>query len=307
MKPSPVIAAIEAGGSKFWVSTGLPGNLLDAPVRVPTGCPEQTLTAVRKILREARLRTPFQSIGIATFGPVGVQAEAPDYGIIGPTPKVEWQGVDYLSALAEFDVPVAVDTDVNAAALAEATLGAAVADQRVVYITVGTGIGGGVAIDGRQGNGVSHPEMGHLKVAPHPEDSFSAGICPFHDACVEGLASGAAIMERWGCPLSDLPPSHPGHRLESFYLAQLCYNIALVLVPDKIVLGGGVMETPGLLEAVQRQTKDLMGGYMAGTGMMDHPSSRIVAPQLAPFSGLVGAGLLAEQCLGKATNTEAKS
>ena len=306
MTPAPVIAAIEAGGSKFWVSTGQSGNLSEAPVRVSTTSPEQTLTAIKQILREAQLQTPFQSIGVATFGPVGVQARAPDYGIIGPTPKAEWQGVDYLSALAEFGVPVAVDTDVNAAALAEATLGAAVADPRVVYLTVGTGIGGGVVIDGRQSNGVSHPEMGHLNVALHPEDPVTTGVCPFHDACVEGLASGAAVMERWGCPLSDLPPDHLGHRLESYYLAQLCYNIALVLVPDKIVLGGGVMETPGLLAAIQHQTRDLMGGYMAGTGVMDQPSRRIVAPQLAPYSGLVGAGLLAEQCLGQAGIRESK-
>ena len=296
---APRVAAIEAGGTKFWVNAGTRDTLLSEPERFATATPEITLPHIIAALRGAFARQPFQAIGIATFGPVGVNPQAENYGVIGSTPKAGWQGFNFLSALAEFGVPVAVDTDVNAAALAEAAQHTGTQDDRLVYITVGTGIGGGIAIGGQPSNGVSHPELGHIRVARHPEDPLPSGICPFHDHCLEGLASGPAIYRRWGCDLGQLPQIHPGHRLTAYYLAQLCTTLLLTLAPGRIVLGGGVMSTPALLGKVRQQTEQLLGGYLTGTEVFDSPTQRITAPELAPLSGLAGAGMLAENVLRK--------
>ena len=287
------IAAIEVGGSKCLAAIGHRATFRESYLRIPTGDPEDTIGQLLACLRQGYAEQPFAAIGVASFGPLGINPEMPDYGIIGTTPKPLWQGLDYLDALAEFGVPIAVDSDVNAAGLAEFAEGAARGCRRAVYITVGSGIGGGVIIDGRASNGLSHPELGHMRVAIHPDDPLPQGCCPFHGSCVEGLASGPAIQERWGTDLSSLPESHPGHALVAHYIAQLCMNLALTLVPDALILGGGVMQTPGLHSAVCRAFGISMADYLPLWQDEADVERLIRRPQLAPVSGLIGAGLLA--------------
>jgi len=293
----PRIAAIEAGGSKCLAVVGSRVTARHPYYSVATGDPEITLQSILSFLRQEFDQRPFESIGVATFGPVGIEKKRADYGVIGPTPKAGWQGVNYVHALAEFNVPIVVDSDVNSAALAESCAGVARDCPRVVYVTVGTGIGGGIILEGRPSNGLGHPELGHMAIAVHPDDPAPQGCCSFHGSCLEGLASGAAIRQRWGASLSELPPHHPAHALTSYYVAQMCLNLTLTLMPDALVLGGGVMETPGLRAAVCRQFRSLMAGYLPRWNSAEAVEQLIRQPQLAPVSGLMGAALMAEAAL----------
>jgi len=295
--PPPRIAAIEAGGSKCLAVVGSQVTAHHPYHSIATHDPEITLHSILSFLRREFNQRPFQSIGVATFGPVGIQKKQADYGVIGPTPKVGWQGVNYVEALEEFKVPIVVDSDVNSAALAESCVGVARGCPRVIYVTVGTGIGGGIILEGRPSNGLGHPELGHMTIAAHPDDPRPKGSCSFHGHCLEGLASGAAILKRWGAPLSELPPHHPAHALTSYYIAQMCLNLTLTLMPDALVLGGGVMETPGLRGAVCQQFRNLMAGYLPRWNSAEAVEQLIRQPELAPISGLVGAALMAEAAL----------
>jgi fructokinase len=188
---------------------------------------------------------------------------------------------------------VGFDTDVAAAAIAESRWGAAQGERVAVYVTVGTGIGGGAVLEGRALHGRSHAEMGHIAVRRDPADAGFAGTCPFHGDCLEGLASGPAIMARWGASLSELPADHPGHGIIAGYLAQLCLALEAMLSPGRIVIGGGVAQTPGLLKAIGERAEALAGGYFAG-----FDAGRIVTPGLGEHSGLLGALALAMDVAG---------
>jgi len=259
---------------------------IQAETRIKTSDPDTTLLAAIDWLAGAGNLT---SIGIASFGPVELDPQSDHWGYITNTPKPGWQNTDFAGRVHRaLGLPVSFDTDVNAAALAEARWGAATGQRVSVYITVGTGIGGGLIVDGKPYRGLSHPEMGHFRPRLHPTDVAFKGICSVHGSCLEGLASGPAISARWGAELSDLAPDHPAHEIVSGYLAQLVVALQAMVQPGRIVLGGGVMATPGLLDRVRIQAIQQGGGYFQGR--LDEVLS---SPALGDRSGLLGAMALA--------------
>ena len=291
----PVFVAIEAGGTKFVVSVGRHWQSA-VTTTISTTTHAQTSAALLEFLRQQIAGQPLAAIGVASFGPLGIDPQLPSYGVIGATPKAGWSGFSYRQILREFAAPVAVDSDVNAAALAEARHGAGRGCSRVMYITVGTGIGGGLVFDGRVSNGVTHPELGHMLLPVHPDDPLDAGCCPYHGSCLEGLAAGPSVQARWGVDLSQLGREHIGFELQAYYLAAMSANLILQSVPDRIILGGGVMQTPGLLEQVRIATRTLLNGYRPDLDTELAMAELIQLPQHAPVSGLVGAFELAFDC-----------
>ncbi len=256
-------------------------------IRIPTGLPGETLTALSDFFLECRTDgLNYSALGIGSFGPIR-------NGVVLATPKKGWEGTDisrYFQKL--LGVPVACETDVNAAALAEALYGAGRKKRTVLYVTVGTGIGGGLCQEGRVYSGMLHPELGHIPLKRNENDSFS-GDCPFHGDCWEGLASGPAVEKRWKIRSVELPPDHPAWNLEAFYLAQGFLAMGYTLQPDLIVFGGGLSAVPGLLEKTRVQMKHLSGGYLGQGSDLENWDSRLVLPELSN-PGLYGAFLLAE-------------
>ena len=290
-----LIGAIEAGGTKFRCAVAdFAGHLL-REVRIPTSTPTQTIATCMEFFdSQASSLGELTAFGIASFGPVDLDKRSKTFGHLLATPKSGWEGTDLISPFIEFyGKPVFIDTDVNAAALAEARLGAGRGCVGVAYVTVGTGIGGGAIVNGSPLHGVPHPEMGHLRVVRDPRDSFE-GICPFHGDCLEGLASGPAILARWGSPLDRLGADHVAASILGNYLGQLAAVIVLVLSSDRIVFGGGVMGTAGLLGHIRHHARMLLADYPTKS-----VESRICLPELAENSGLVGAGLLAAANLAR--------
>jgi fructokinase len=274
---------IEAGGTKFVLGVADASGAIAATHRVPTTTPEQTLGEAEAWFREQRLSPA--AIGIAAFGPLDLDRGSPDWGHITRTTKPHWSHTDLAGPFATaFSCPVEIETDVNGAALAEARWGAGKGHTSLLYLTVGTGVGGGFVCDGRLLHGVSHPEMGHIRMPRHPDDADFAGSCPFHGNCLEGLASGPAIIARWGQSLSQLGSGHPARAMIGWYLGQAVCTFQAIMEPARIVLGGGVMGTPGLLEIVREQAALAGAGYFAGD-----PAEVVVAPGLGTNSGLLGA------------------
>lgn len=274
---------IEAGGTKFVLGIGDENGVIGVTFRIPTTTPVETIEAALDWFRTQAL--PLSGIGIGAFGPLGIDPQASDWGHIGQTPKPHWSGADLVGPFAKaLGCPVAIDTDVNAAALAEARWGAGIGYGSLLYLTIGTGIGGGFVSKGQIIGGLSHPEMGHIRVPRHPDDLDFPGICPFHGDCLEGLACGPAIKLRWGASLDKLDNSHPAHAIVAWYLAQAVTTFRAILQPARIVLGGGVMGASGLLDAVQREAAIAGNAYFAGD-----PAETIVAPGLGERSGLMGA------------------
>ena len=251
-------------------------------IRIPTGAPVETMRRVAEFFCSGAMPA---AIGIASFGPVELDRSAPDFGSITSTPKREWRGCNVVGAVREwFPGPVAFETDVNAAALGEHRWGAARGLRTFLYVTVGTGIGGGAMVEGALLHGRAHPEMGHIRV-PHDRarDSF-AGACPYHADCLEGLASGQAIERRWGAPAEIIADDHPAWKLEADYLALACANWTYSFSPQRIILGGGVMRAH-LFPMIRTRTAELLAGYMA--------TPDIVEPALGIRAGVLGAIALA--------------
>lgn len=291
---TPRLVTIEAGGTKFNVGIGGPDGRFQSKARFATRAPKETLDQVTTWLdAEIDKDGPVAAIGLATFGPVDTDPASADWGRIGLTPKVLWRGVDMLAPFRAYRVPLALDTDVNGAALAEWRWGAGRGCARSCYLTVGTGIGGGAVLDGKMLSGRHHPEMGHSFVRRHPEDDF-AGACPVHGDCLEGLASGNAIAARWGGSLSGLDSGHPGTVMIASYLAQACINIVATIAPEKVILGGGVLTTPGLMATVRHRFEHLANGYFSGFRAQD-----ITLAELFPLSGLAGGLAIAEMALNR--------
>ena len=285
----PRFAAIEAGGTKFNVAVGGPGGRLHRQARFATRSPAETIADVITWLdAQVAADGPLAAIGLATFGPVETDPESPSWGHVGRTPKLAWRGADLAAPFRRFGVPFGLDTDVNGAALAEWRWGAGRASRRLCYLTVGTGIGGGAVIGGRMLSDGRHPEMGHMFVRRHADDRF-AGACPSHGDCLEGLASGPAIRGRWGRALAKLEPGHPAHAMIGNYVAQACINIVATLAPERIVLGGGVLEADGLIDIVRAQYDELANGYFSGFAATD-----ILLAELFPLSGLIGGLAIAQ-------------
>jgi fructokinase len=292
----PVFAGIEAGGTKFVCGVGSGPDELKT-IQFPTTRPGETIGRCIAFLRESAW-TPIAAIGIASFGPVDLHPDSPSWGHITTTPKAGWRNTDLAGPVREaFGIPVGFDTDVNAAALAEHRWGAARDVNDCVYLTVGTGIGGGAICGGRLIRGLLHPEMGHMRI-PHDlaADPFP-GNCPFHGDCLEGLASGPAILERWGCPASELPREHAAWEIEARYLALAVSNLACTISPARIILGGGVMEQRHLFDLIHQHTLALLNGYLESKPITAEIDRYIVPPGLGNRAGVLGALALAEMAM----------
>ncbi len=278
--------AVEAGGTKFICGVGTGPDDLQT-VRIPTGEPAATIDAVISFLREAG-GGKLSAVGIGSFGPICTDRRSPAWGHITSTPKAAWRDSDLAGPIrAALGVPVGFDTDVNAAALAEARWGAARDVSDSLYLTVGTGIGGGAIAAGRVIHGRSHPEMGHIRI-PHDRaaDPFD-GCCPYHGDCLEGLASGPAIAARWGQAAEKLPAEHPAWALEARYLALAVVSFVCTLSSARVILGGGVMRSAALLPLIRSEVARLMNGYVA--------LPEILLPELGDRAGVCGALVLAEE------------
>ena len=279
---------IEAGGTKFVCAVGTGPDDIEDRVRIPTTTPHETLSEVRAYFA----RRPVDAIGIATFGPVETRRGHAGFGTITTTPKAGWAGTDLVGAVREvLEVPVTIDTDVNGAALAEARWGAGVGHSSVLYVTVGTGVGGGVALEGRPIRGRVHPEMGHVSVSRRPGDTF-AGVCPFHGDCLEGMASGTAMRARWGRSAAELGSDLDlAVAIETHYLAAGFRQFVYTLAPDVIVMGGGVSHLAGIHVQTNRALIEMMAGYAI---QPEHREGFVVPPGLGQDAGIAGALALAE-------------
>jgi fructokinase len=297
----PLFGGIEAGGTKFVCAIGTDPEHLIAQTSIATTTPDETIAQAVAFFR-ARMRTvPLAAIGIASFGPLDPDRRSPRFGFITTTPKPGWAYTDLAGAIGRaLGLPVGFDTDVNGAALAEHRWGAARGLESFIYLTVGTGIGGGGMIEGRPMHGLLHPEMGHIAI-PHDRTADPyAGICPYHGDCLEGLASGPAIAARWGHRATALPPDHPAWALEAEYLSLGVVNYLCTLSPQRIVLGGGVMQQTHLFPMIRARVRALLNGYLPLLDAEDALERYIVPPELGDRAGVLGALALAQQIAGEA-------
>lgn len=282
--------ALEAGGTKMVLSHMRENGAMLCRETIPTTTPEETMPRMLAFFREH----PIDALGVACFGPLDLNTKSETYGSITATPKLAWRDYPIMTAFRDaLNIPVAIDTDVNAAALAESQLGAGRGLSSCLYVTVGTGIGGGLIVHGKPVHGLVHPELGHQLLTPHPEDPAPDGFCPYHKHCLEGLAAGPAIEKRWGKPGSELPANHPAWELETEYLAQMCHNAIMSFSPERIILGGGVMQQSFLFTLIREKTLRLLGGYVVSPEVEDRLINYIVKPGLGVHSGVMGAWLLA--------------
>jgi fructokinase len=292
-----VWGGIEAGGTKFVCAVGTAPDDIRAEERFETTTPDETIG--RTVLFFRNHGPDVRAVGIASFGPIDPNPSSPTYGYITSTPKPGWANTDFAGAMRRaLGVPVHFDTDVNVAALGEHRWGAAQGLDTFVYLTIGTGIGGGGLVNGALMHGLLHPEMGHIRI-PHDRaaDPFE-GCCPYHGDCWEGLASGPALEARWGRPPETLPPDHPAWPLQAHYLALALTNFVCTLSPQRIVLGGGVMEQWRLFPLVRRGVQELLNGYLQTPALLSGIEQMIVPPALGNRSGVLGAIALARNGAG---------
>ena len=281
--------ALEAGGTKMVLAVADDQLHILARESLPTKTPEATVPRMLAFFREH----PVDALGIGSFGPLDLNPLSAAYGCITKTPKLGWVDYPLLPVFQrELGIPCVLDTDVNAAALAEAETGAAKGLKNCVYVTIGTGVGAGIYCEGNLVHGLMHPEFGHILLSPHPDDPMPRGVCPYHAGCLEGLASGPSIEKRWGVPARELPADHPAWRLEAHYLAQMCVTALMTVSPEKIILGGGVMGQTQLFPLIRRETERLLGGYLPP---VRDTEKLIVPPSCYPDSGLIGSLLLAKR------------
>jgi fructokinase len=283
---------IEAGGTKFVCAVAAGQNEIQSQTEFPTTSPQETIARIIDFF--VSHPEPIAALGIGSFGPLDPDPESPTFGSITTTPKPGWRNVDIRGRIQSvLQVPIGFDTDVNAAALGEHRWGAARDVDTFVYITVGTGIGGGAMVAGSLLHGLVHPEMGHIRL-PHDRDRDPfEGICPYHGDCLEGLASGRAIEARWQSRGEDLPQDHRAWPLEAHYLALGLMGIICTLSPQRIILGGGVMERLSLFPMIRSQLQDLLGGYIQAPAILDGMDTYVVPPGLGRRAGVLGAIALA--------------
>jgi fructokinase len=286
-----MLGAIEAGGTKFVCAVGDETGRIMERIQIPTTVPFETISQVIAFFRKFQI----EAIGIGSFGPIDVNLDSAKYGNITSTPKSGWKDYPFVQEIRKaLEVPVGFNTDVNAAALGEATFGAAKGLDSCLYITVGTGIGAGAVVQGKLLQGLSHPEMGHILVRRHPEDHY-AGKCPYHSDCLEGLAAGPAIEERWGAKGFELVGRDEVWDMEGYYIAQALMQYILILSPKKIILGGGVMNQEQVFSYVYKYLPELLNGYVTLPKLPDY----IVSPGLGDNAGVIGSLLLAKNALQK--------
>ena len=320
-------AGIEGGGTKFIAAVGTADGEILAEARIPTTTPEATLGACVDFFKaqEAEL-SKLSAIGIATFGPVDLRKDSADYGHITSTPKLRWANTDLLTPFRRFGLPIGLDTDVNGAALGEWRWGAARGLDTFLYLTIGTGIGGGGLFQGQLMHGLLHPEMGHIPLPALRPERFSSAlvepdsalselsdkkdtlmkpfgspnsfsVCPFHEDCFEGLASGPAIEARWGEKAENLPVGHPAWEREASYIASALRSFICTLSPQRIILGGGVMSQSQLFPLIREKTLAALNGYIQAPEIVVHIDEYIVPVALEGKAGILGAFVLAEQVL----------
>jgi len=288
------IGALEAGGTKMVLAIYDENGTELERLTLPTETPEVTMPKMIAFFREHEI----DALGVGSFGPLDLNPASPTYGYITSTPKLAWRNYPLLEKLLDGrDIPAGIDTDVNAAIIAEVEMGAARGCENAVYVTIGTGIGGGVYSNGKTVHGLLHPEVGHALLCPHPDDPNPRGVCPYHASCLEGLAAGPAIGARVQGDARDLPDDHPTFAIEAYYLAQMCVNLIMTLSPERIILGGGVMQRQSLLKQVREETLRLLNGYIQAPAITEHIDEYIVAPELFPVSGLVGSYLIGKKAL----------
>ncbi len=290
---------IEGGGTKFVCAVGAGPHNIRAEARIPTSTPEETISqAVDFFKRQEAILGKLSAIGLACFGPLDPNPGSPTYGQILSTPKPGWSGADVVGMLrSAFDIPIAFDTDVNGAALGEWKWGKAQGLHTFVYLTIGTGIGGGAFVEGKLLHGLLHPEMGHIAVKHHLKKDPFEGVCPFHGDCFEGLASGVAIEKRWEARGETLPQDHPAWELEADYIAQALASYSFMLSPQRIILGGGVGSVPHLLLRVRKKTREYINGYIQSPVILENIETYIVSPGLGNKAGILGAIALARETL----------
>lgn len=285
-----LIGAIEAGGTKFVLAVAREDGTILQEARIATRTPDQCFPEVAEFFRAAAAaHAPLSSFGVASFGPIDIDPASSTYGTFTTTPKPGWAGARFHDVLGEFGVPIAVDTDVNGAALGEWLKGAGQGCTTLAYTTVGTGIGTGVVHKGKPLMGFSHYESGHIQPPRDAAVDPFAGSCPFHGDCLEGLAAGPAIEARWGQSLSELGSPPEKVELIAGYIAHLAASLVLLHMPDRLIFGGGVMKAPGLLQAVRRQTERKLAGYVRAPQLDPGLEQYIVAPGLGDHAGITGA------------------
>jgi fructokinase len=287
---------IEAGGTKFICATGTGPDDIRDRTQFPTTTPEVTIGKAIGFFRQEMKKGPLAAIGMASFGPLDLNEKSPTHGCITTSPKPGWANANLLKSVQKgLDIPVFIDTDVNGAALGEQKWGAARGLDTFIYLTVGTGIGGGGIINGRMMHGLIHPEMGHIRIQHDCKTDPFNGSCPFHGDCLEGLASGTAMIKRWGKPPEEIPTDHPAWQLEADYLAAGIANFICTLSPQRIILGGGIMKKPGLLPAVRQKAVNLLNNYVNSPEITENIDNYIVPPGLGDLAGVLGAIALAQK------------
>ena len=279
-----VIAAVEAGGTKFICGLGNEkGEIIDK-INIPTTTPEETMSKVIEYFKDKK----FDVMGVGSFGPIDPVKNSETYGYITKTPKPYWSDYNIIGELKKhFNVPMEFDTDVNGAALAEAWWGAGKGLKNIIYITVGTGIGAGAVVNGTMLQGLTHPEMGHIFLKKHPDDKFQ-GRCPFHKDCLEGMAAGPAIEDRWGKKGQEMTNDDRVWEMEAYYLAQALVNYILILSPQKIIMGGGVMKQQQLFPLIRKYVREFLNNYVYKREILEKIDEYIVYPGLGDEAGFTG-------------------
>ena len=289
----PLFGGVEAGGTKFICALGDSSGCVLDEVRIETREPIMTFADIERFFKENAQGT-IKALGIGSFGPLDLDPASPYYGSLTTTPKTQWCGINMVQKLnTMLGVPVSIDTDVNCAALGEAVAGNAVGLDSFCYITVGTGIGVGIFVNGRPLAGTNHAEVGHIRIPRHPLDSQFAGTCPFHGDCIEGLACGPSIKARWSEEPAGMPEEHPAWEIEADYVASLCVNLTYTVRPQRIILGGGVFQNDWLYGRVRDALQQKLASYALSPverklekyimppGASEHPPGLIGAMELA--------------------------
>lgn len=289
---SHLLGSIEGGGTKINCAVGYEDGTIIKQIQFPTTTPQENVKQMVDFFQKYKVK----SIGIGFFGPLNVNRQSPEYGCLLDTPKRAWRFYPLLANLKkELSIPMGIHSDVTLSSLGEASLGGGRDSNKVLYVTVGTGIGGGVVVNGKFEDTSRHPEMGHVTVQRAAGDKLES-VCSFHKNCMEGLAAGPAIEKRWGRKGADLPSTHPAWEMEADYIAQGLVQMIFVLAPDCIILGGGVMKQAHLFEEVRKKVKQKLHDYTYYE-QLKSMDTFITKPQLGDNSGLIGGLLLAAMSL----------
>lgn len=279
-----IFGALEAGGTKMVCAIGDENGRIYDKLSIPTETPANTMPKIIDYFKKENI----SALGIGCFGPIDVNPHSPTYGYITSTPKIAWRNYDIVGMMKDaLQVPIGFDTDVNGSALGEVTFGCAQGLESVVYVTIGTGVGLGVYLNGQLLHGMLHPEAGHILLRKREDDSYR-GKCPYHGNCLEGLAAGPAIEERWGAKAYTLEQDHKAWELEAFYIAQAITNYIYTYSPNKIILGGGVMHQEHLFPLIRKMVKELNADYITTKELQDL-DTYIVPASLQDDQGILGA------------------